>query len=350
MKRYSIKMFLLVGLVLLSTSCKKEINDPRDLFRQTQKLQGEKLELPKYTLGLPLHLVYFRGYLLVVDRYNESWLNIIDPQTKSQVCQCIPIGKGPNEMIELFGLKINGKKTFQTYDMRLRRIYEYHLDSILKHKKAIPFKAYRPEFNHIYLQITPVGENYLASGMLPKGKYHLLDSAFAKINEISEYPEVKEHTDRNHLNMAFQGHILYQESLQKAVWCCSKYPMFEILTFEDQNLRIQKFYHELPSYKENYNKNGGFALLRNSNAKYGYPDLKTTDNFIYLLYSGRTMDEYPDSFNESEHVLVFDWEGNPVKHYQLDNPVVSFAVSNDDKTLYSLIREPYPEIYTYKLK
>src|SRR6056297_688901 len=245
-----LKMKKIIIILLLSYSCTHEFNEPIDLFPTCIKINGEKLELEENTLGLPLHLVCLNNYLLVVDKYNDNWLNIIDPQTKSQVCQCIPIGKGPNEMIELFGLKINGKKTFQTYDMRLRRIYEYHLDSIFKYKKAIPLKAYRPEFNHIYLQITPVGENYLASGMLPKGKYHLLDSAFAKINEISEYPEIKGHTDRNHLNMAFQGHIKYQKSLQKAVWCCSKYPMFEILNFEDQNLRIQKFYHELPSYKE----------------------------------------------------------------------------------------------------
>ncbi|WP_235317522.1 BF3164 family lipoprotein [Porphyromonas gulae] len=64
-------------------------------------------------------------------------------------------------------------------------------------------------------------------------------------------------------------------------------------------------------------------------------EIASTKEYIYLGYA---LEERMDEEEELErtHILVFDWEGNPVKHLVLPIPAKSFAVSQDGKKLYTL--------------
>ncbi|ATR99951.1 BF3164 family lipoprotein [Porphyromonas gingivalis] len=64
-------------------------------------------------------------------------------------------------------------------------------------------------------------------------------------------------------------------------------------------------------------------------------DIASTKEYIYLGYA---LEERKSEEEELEqtHILVFDWEGNPVKHLVLPIPAKSFAVSQDGKKLYTL--------------
>ena len=67
-----------------------------------------------------------------------------------------------------------------------------------------------------------------------------------------------------------------------------------------------------------------------------YPwGIASTKEHIYLGYA---LEERKSEEEELEqtHILVFDWEGNPVKHLVPPIPAKSFAVSQDGKKLYTL--------------
>ena len=56
------------------------------------------------------------------------------------------------------------------------------------------------------------------------------------------------------------------------------------------------------------------------------------------IYLGYALEERKSEEEELEqtHILVFDWEGNPVKHLVLPIPARSFTLSQDGKKLYTL--------------
>lgn len=68
-----------------------------------------------------------------------------------------------------------------------------------------------------------------------------------------------------------------------------------------------------------------------------YMKIKTTDRYIYGLYSGKTHLELSTSSTDMSdycsEVHVWDWMGNPIKRFVLDKPVGCFAVSQDDSIM-----------------
>ena len=73
-------------------------------------------------------------------------------------------------------------------------------------------------------------------------------------------------------------------------------------------------------------------ILKERNTRYTWSIAYNAEH----VYVGYYMDAQSYEEDNSTHILVFDWEGNPVKHLVLPIPAKSFAVSQDGKKLYTL--------------
>lgn len=67
---------------------------------------------------------------------------------------------------------------------------------------------------------------------------------------------------------------------------------------------------------------------------YGFLKGHVTPKYFYLLFSGYNV-RSPHRFYGNK-IFVYDWEGNPVKQFNLKDDIVDFSVSSDDKLLYTL--------------
>ena len=74
----------------------------------------------------------------------------------------------------------------------------------------------------------------------------------------------------------------------------------------------------------------------------------TDKNYVYGLYSDRTMADYGEGAYNAPYLLVWDWNGNPVKAYKLPKPLYGFAL--DGNILYGLSREESPMVYVFELE
>ena len=63
---------------------------------------------------------------------------------------------------------------------------------------------------------------------------------------------------------------------------------------------------------------------------------------VYVIYSGHNM--LPA--NECRHLIVYDWDGNPAKHYLLNRNVSSVHVDGDNMWCASI----YPESCVYRFE
>ncbi|MEX6690957.1 BF3164 family lipoprotein [Danxiaibacter flavus] len=59
----------------------------------------------------------------------------------------------------------------------------------------------------------------------------------------------------------------------------------------------------------------------------------TTENYIYLLFSGRKF--FTENFTYGNSIYVYSWDGNPVKKINLSEDIQAFAVSSDDASIYT---------------
>ena len=74
----------------------------------------------------------------------------------------------------------------------------------------------------------------------------------------------------------------------------------------------------------------------------GAGDLYVTDKYIYLLYS----DETAQSMDNAEYMLgIFDWSGQEVARYRLEEEIGPFVVMPDDSRAYCWVQDAEGEEY-----
>ena len=78
----------------------------------------------------------------------------------------------------------------------------------------------------------------------------------------------------------------------------------------------------------------------------GLSDIDTDLSYVYLLYSGSSLLDKESSAYTSNIVLVYNWEGIPVKRYVLDHSVISIYIRNN---MLWCIGENHKYLYKYVL-
>ena len=79
-------------------------------------------------------------------------------------------------------------------------------------------------------------------------------------------------------------------------------------------------------------------------------DLAVSENYIFALYSGRTLKDYNLDVDKGKTIVVFDWNGLHVRTYQLQNACSAISYDAADNTIYALSQEGNkPQIITLNL-
>ena len=71
-----------------------------------------------------------------------------------------------------------------------------------------------------------------------------------------------------------------------------------------------------------------------------------TDDYIYILCENRLRNE---PFPATSELQVWDWEGSLIGRYELDQPIILFAISQRFKQLYGVTGSDIDRIYVYPL-
>jgi hypothetical protein len=132
---------------------------------------------------------------------------------------------------------------------------------------------------------------------------------------------------------AFTSYLLAKPSGDKFVAPYRYTDRIEIYDIKGDTI-IEKQGPEIfdPVY-ETKERNGFYYMAKTKKTRKAFVNGAVTDNYIYLLYSGHYRVE--ENWSHGKTLYVFDWEGNPVKQIDLDRYIYTFAVSSDDKDLYS---------------
>ncbi|MFR5758833.1 MAG: BF3164 family lipoprotein [Bacteroides cellulosilyticus] len=76
--------------------------------------------------------------------------------------------------------------------------------------------------------------------------------------------------------------------------------------------------------------------------------LYATDRYIYTLNLDMTANEINNKVSNPS-IQLFDWEGHPLKRYQLDRYISSFIVDEQNGTFYGVFVEDENSIYKFQL-
>lgn len=286
-------------------------------------------------LGFVFSMSLANNSLIVRERDRSEFYSIIDIRDNT-VRRFGTRGQGPNELIfpTCFSILNDSIATFS--DVSLSALFEVNYTGDLLPRRIL-------EFNRDYQirSIIPVSATrYIALGNFEEGRYLLMDETGRKLSFHFNFP-----TPRAGTNLAtpmlqflaFQGSLIRRPSGYAFFFAGRTSEILEIIEVDkDDNLKkIFSFHGEMAHLVTSGDGRTSGSVGIRQNSKKRFVSASATDNYIYLLYSGKEIRDYLCNAVRSNRLLVLDWQGNPVTKLLLDIEVNQIAVSENDEYLFA---------------
>jgi hypothetical protein len=314
------------------------------------------LNLTSYTwfgdsLGLPAEILVMDTVLLIRDikpLLNENWI-----QTYSLKGRFISSfgkkGKGPNEMIGAWKIDtdISYNNHFWVYDLVLKRITEFSIDSLLPNK-FITLKEGAP-----YNPVIVSNNLFISPGLgLFNGRLAFYDSVGLILREVGVIPPgLEEKTPIPIHQDAYQSRLKKTPDGSYVVLAVRFADQLEIYKSSgDMMKRIYGPKKSNPVYNVKSDGVNPIMVLNSKKAIMGYIDVSLSQNKIYALYSGRNLNEYKENASYGNTIHVFNLNGNLLNVYKTEEDLIGIAVDVNDTKMFAIQHKPKVLILTYNLK
>jgi hypothetical protein len=300
---------------------------------------------------MPLNIIYFDSTLTIRNggrhRGGQDLLYLIDLRN-NHVSQGIPNGNGPKEILTLGSLK-RVDSLIYAYDIPRKVVYVLNLNESRRRQDIIYDEYYRISTEQHPFRLHKLNDGFLAIGLF------FDEGAFMRINmntnqyEISgQYPEFQS-TDRlsNLLkSMLYNGtRTSVKPDQTRFVYAPNIAGYLAIYSLADDIRLIKETKYFEPIFVGAHSDYEQPRFTKDT--KLSACDIASTDEYIYLLYSGKTLEI--NKMVVGDYLLVYDWDGNPVRYYKLDVPLSSMDIDFENKTIYGVAYNPEGMVVKYEL-
>lgn len=303
-------------------------------------------------LSQPLRILCIDSILFVQNRSGEFFLQRYTlPFLHSQGTDCIPFGHGPEEVLSIHRMQMQDS-LFWLSDNMERCCIGYNRKDVLNKSE---FTSVRKVcFDEPFSDIVALPDSgFVATVLHPEYKrLSFLNSQGLCYATVGDYPD-------------FGVKLSALEQIESYI--CE-------MVVDDKNGRVWLFYM-LTDLIEIYDLKGNlvkrmqgpdcfFPAMKEMSLEDGIQKVasvpgETQDAYfcplvsgdkVYVLYSGRAFS--PDRSLSAyllNHLLVFDLNGEPYKHYQLSTPIYTFTIDEIHQVLYGLSFDPEYHLVKYQL-
>lgn len=342
----------LLWIVIVFTSCvnNHSYENAKEFsfqdFSEVKVLNGSVLEFDSLIMR-PSDLVVFDSLLLLVDYYDERFIQIYNLHTKQKVASRISSGQGPNDMIQPVFVKNDGD-CLQLYDMATSYLFSYDLATFIE------------EDSPKYQQKIKLGKTLIGSVESLKDKIYgysyssesqlfVFDEKSGKeIGNMVKFPKSNiDYSDTEKIDAYYMGAVSNKKD--RLAVC---YSMTDLIDWYDLNGNLLKRIHgpeQFFSYFKEYRDGNvvGSSMDRDRNRD-AYFSPHCVDNRLFVLYDGEHVNA-PGHDSLCEYLFSFTWDGAPDMIYELEDPIFTYTVDTNRKKIYGISNKPEYHIveFTY---
>ncbi len=305
-------LFLLIFLI----SCTNESKNVRNDFGKEIKLiKTDSVNLENLEILNPINLLILDSFFVVQNRVTENNLSFIDKNCYSVFNTAIK-GNGPMEIVQFIPVS-NNRQNVVTFADRARKIL-YSLkvnDNQFLINDEIHFSNEIPRF----FSLNELNDSILiGTGMFPDGRFGIFNKNKNTILYSEDYPRNNEMGNITfpHIAAVYSGTQvgINPDGKRFAAIYNGLLDIYEINS--DSKLKeIKSIYYHFPKFI--IPENG--PLVGNSKETIeGFRSITCDSEYIYLLYSGKSMEEYDMDAFVGRRIYVYNWAGVPIKSYIVD--------------------------------
>ena len=259
-------------------------------------------------------------------------IHVIDISNNDYVTNIGAAGKGPGELLSISSLDVSKEKLW-AYDITLSKFVSFHLDSLTS-----PTYTYTTEINFqgkANQNFDPLwidGGKTMVSTTFSESKNRLIFTNAEGTIIDEKFPMFDPPSDnipQTIHNISYQSTLKVKPDHTKVAVVSRYADLLEIYDLENNSMKRIKTHTNFDPIYEVMNVDGNAVMGQGEDTRFGHIDVAVSNDKIYTLYSGRTRGE--GRANYADIVCVFDWEGNFITSYKIDNRAIAIELKNNQE-------------------
>ncbi len=317
-------------------------------FPVTKSIDSKKYVFEK--ILTPHMLTIKNGKIIVGSISGENLVHIIDQVTMRYLAGKGNQGEGPDELQNAWEFDQGfSNNSIWVYSNTGKSLNEFDLSDT----STSAISNIRQKGDWIQgMSMNWLGKNQIISYMnFSNSKFVVFDSMGIEISQVGPWTTITTITDENKfvLSDLNQGSKSINSAKLKMVLAKVKYDEFEIFDLDNQSVKVIKgpITEEL-KYEIQADGNVNVAN-EDENSVYGYNNSYMTENYIFLVFIGKTRKQLRELKETSRDIFQFDLDGKPIAHFRTNVAIRSIAVDEKEKKIYAITedREPGIAVFTY---
>jgi hypothetical protein len=324
----------LLILFLFFASCSDEgrLNkDPTKYFKSVEYLEGRAvLTFDDYEVYRPTSFVMKDDYVYVQNR-DEVMLCAINRST-NEVETLLKRGQGPDEAVNITYITLSGDAVISR-ESNKRFIIEIPFHSNKTEFTSLPFEYGAPT------SIIKGQDGYVMLGNFKEGRYMYYKPSTGKAAFFGDYrvPYKYKRLDNFTKSLIYlSSKLAIKPDGSRFVAVHFNSGVIDINGFRNDsivNLKQVDFHYQEIYVEGGRDRPRVYTKRSNKNCFF---DVETSDEHIYAIYSGKSLDEAGRSLDHCDYLMVFDWDGNPAGCYRVHVPLYAICYNKQDNALYGV--------------
>jgi hypothetical protein len=333
--------------VSVISSCKTDTKEfdsfSESDFAETIELKCSVLNLDQ-TLMRPIEIYKYEDFLFLQNLGTKYLYEVYDLNTNKRINECINAGQGPGEMIAPKIINIKNNRIW-IYDMLKFSVFEFKLEDFVSSQNPEINKTIKLNFNHPKTWMSE--KTFIASDSEASDcrfDFYSLDGKF--LYSKGKYPPNSSLSD---IAKKRYYDFNYTISADSKIFAAHFFTdIIEIYDIEGNLMRRRQGPNRhQPKFKEKQVEGGiSFRYVRDESYQcYSFMPPVSVKDEIFVLYFG----DLHQNFKRCDRILVFDTDGNPLRIYKLDIPVMFFTVDSEKRVIYAITDKPEKEEDEYNI-
>lgn len=300
-----------------------------------------------YIIGGPRAMALSDSILVIVDNKSDSMLLFFDIKAGKYLRKAGVRGHGPTEFTMISSLRPYDKGVFSFYDPNQRTYYTCTLTD-----DGVQFTSLFRADSILSLEVCPIAnERFIATGIYDDFRFCLLGLDGQVQSSFGEWPyrdEVEKKVSGEIRSQAYMFNIAVSPSKTKFLAYLLSSDILAFYQLDGDSVRlIKEAVTSYPDYK--YRNNPTIYSGTSKNTPLTYKSATCSEDYVYLLYSGRTFQEHGLGVFSGNIIYVYTWSGEKIAMLKSDKLLQDICLSEDGKSMYAIANDPDPVLVHFTL-
>lgn len=300
-----------------------------------------------YIIGGPRAMALSDSILAVVDNKSDSMILFFDVKTGKYLRKAGVRWSGPSEFTMISSLRSYGKNLFSFYEPNQKTYYTCTLTD-----KDVQFAKLFCVDSILSLEVCPlISERFVATGIYDDSRFCLLGLDGKVQSTFGEWPyrdEDEKKVSGIIRSQAYMFDIAVSPSKTKflAYLFSADFLAFYQMNADSVHL-IKECILTYPDYE--YRNNPANYSGTSKDAPMAYRAATCSEDYIYILYSGKTFRKNGLGVFYGDTIYVYTWNGEKIAILKSDKMLHDLCLSQDGKSMYAIANDPDPILVSFSL-